>query len=106
MRCLQKNTTKLFDMPFVDEVKRDYSIQLAARGICGHVEDRKFPFATGDTACGKTTLTKLLKNTFSHYVTDFNNHHLVAKGENTGSELNWKFIVVSLVLTYGNLQRI
>jgi len=85
--------TKLFDMPFVDEIKRDYFIQLVARGICGHVEDRQFLVATGDTACGKTTLTKLLKNTFSNYVTDFNNHHLVAKGGNTESELKWKFIV-------------
>jgi hypothetical protein len=41
----------------------------------------------------KTTLTKLLKNTFSNYVTDFNNHHLVANGGNTESELKWKFIV-------------
>jgi len=85
--------TKLFDMPFVDKIKRDYFIQLIARGICGHVEDREFLFATGDTACGKTTLTKLLKNTFSNYVTDFNIHHLVAKGGNTESELKWKFIV-------------
>ena len=84
---------KLFDMPFVNMEKRDYFIQLLARGICGHVEDRQFLFATGDTACGKTTLTKLIKNTFTNYVTDFNNHHLVAKGGNTESELKWKFIV-------------
>ena len=79
--------TKLFDTPFVDKIKRDYFIQLIARGICGHVEDRQFLFATGDTACGKTTLTKLLKNTFSNHVTDFNNQHLVAKVGNTESEL-------------------
>jgi hypothetical protein len=74
-------------MPLVDEIKRDYFIQLV------HVEDRQFLFATGDTACGKTTLTKLPKSTFSYYVIDFKNHQLVAKGGHTESKLNWKFIV-------------
>jgi phage/plasmid-associated DNA primase len=85
--------TKLFDMPFTDTVKRDYFIQQIARGMAGHSEDRQFLFATGETACGKGTLTKLLKNTFTSYVTDFNNHHLVAKSGNQESELKWKWIL-------------
>jgi len=84
---------RLFDMPFTDTEKRDYFIQQIARGMAGHTEDRQFIFATGDTACGKGTLTKLLKNTFTNYVSDFNNHHLVAKGGNQESELKWKWIL-------------
>jgi len=85
--------TKLFDMPFTDTEKRDYFIQQIARGMAGHTEDRQFVFATGDTACGKGTLTKLLNNTFTNYVTVFNNHHLVAKAGNQESELKWKWIL-------------
>ena len=52
--------TKSFDMPFVDEVKRDSFIQLVARGICGHVEDRQFLFATGQNHPYKITQEHIL----------------------------------------------
>jgi hypothetical protein len=82
--------TRLFDIPFVNNMQRDYFIQLMARGICGHVEDRQILFTTGKTISGKSMLIKMLKNTFGDYVTCFNPNALVAKGDNTRGDLIWK----------------
>jgi len=53
---------RLLDKPFTNEGKRDFFLQLIARGVAGHVEDKQFLVAIGESNCGKGMITKLLLN--------------------------------------------
>ena len=69
---------RLFDKPFTDMVKRDYFLELLARGIAGEVGDRQFMMPIGPTACGKGKMTTLIRLAFDEFVGTFDAACLVA----------------------------
>lgn len=50
----------LFDKPFTDVEKRDFVLECEARGLAGHVEDRRCLVLLGKTMTGKGKVTELL----------------------------------------------
>jgi len=69
---------RLFDKPFTDVNKRDYFLELLARGVAGEVGDRQFMMPIGPTACGKGKMTMAIRRAFGDFVGTFDAANLVA----------------------------
>jgi hypothetical protein len=84
---------RIFETMLTDQVKRDYFLQLLARGIAGEYKDRQFFQLVGKTACGKTLITKLFKLTFQNLIGFFNAENFLKKLGNGDTERDWTFMM-------------
>ncbi len=79
---------KIFGKMLTDDEKKQYFLQLLARGVAGCYKDRNFATLVGDTACGKGVLTQLitssLEKAFSY---TFNADNFYSKKDSSDPEI-------------------
>jgi len=75
----------MFDTMFSDDFKKNYFLYILARAIGGNWTDRQTAMLIGNTACGKSTLIRLIMNCFESYIGTFLMENMVKK-KNQSSE--------------------
>lgn len=69
----------IFDTMFSDSFKKNYFMFILARAIGGNWTDRQTAMLIGNTACGKSTLIRLIMNCFESYIGTFLMENMVKK---------------------------
>jgi ABC-type oligopeptide transport system ATPase subunit len=69
----------MFDTMFSDDSKKNYFLFILARAIGGNWTDRQTAMLIGNTACGKSTLIRLIMNCFESYIGTFLMENMIKK---------------------------
>jgi len=84
---------KLFDNPITEKGKRDYVLEVLARGVAGEITDKEFLLMIGESNCGKGMITRLCQNALGSFVTSFDGKNLIGARNGAENEKNNAWLV-------------
>lgn len=76
--------TQLIENMFGDQT--NIALQFLSRGICGHIEDKKWSLYMGNRNCGKGVLYDALSSAFGSYIKPFDLSNILYSRNTSGSE--------------------
>ncbi len=85
--------SKIFDNPIAATAKRDYVLEVLARGVAGELSDKEFMMLIGMSNCGKGKITTLALNALGPFATSFDAKNLIGTRSGLENEKNNAWII-------------
>jgi len=85
--------SKVFDNPIASSAKRDYVLEVLARGVAGEMSDKEFMMLIGMSNCGKGKITTLALNSLGPFATSFDAKNLIGTRSGLENEKNNAWII-------------